>query len=469
MIRGNKREMGNTVPVRAAADAGIHNRFDIEVRDGKTGELKQQAQALNVICNALWTRLFAPANYFNYIVYGSGSGTPAATDTELFTKIGGVSAGTPVESLDYPNGVYSLRKQMQIDETTAVGETITEVGIGYDATHIVTHAMLQDMNGNPITIEKTDTDIITFYATVYVHFNSAGYQNGKIQVMAENGFLAGLAGNGVGGSVSVYPGEGRTYGKFGSKSSAITFSAANKQMSFSGLRFAVGEANGNIYGFSLNWNSVFAFFISADVFDHSPWAITGEAVATGDGETTDFATAFPIRSGARIYVNGVEDSSVTIDNGVFYTMDIATGSHNLLDGIDSSGNPTTRPTCAEGGRYALEGICENKNLYPVTRIESQYQDISYSNDLQNWVGVPSGTQQSPVIARYWRGVWLNVWDTHISLLYNDSGTTTNIHFTTPPPAGAVITADYIPDCIPKDTDHVFDLSFTLTLGEYTGT
>ena len=43
----------------------------------------------------------------------------------------------------------------------------------------------------------------------------------------------------------------------------------------------------------------------------------------------------------------------------------------------------------------------------------------------------------------------------------------NIHFDTPPAAGAVITADYTTKTIAKDENHVFDLTVTIQLGEYT--
>ena len=45
----------------------------------------------------------------------------------------------------------------------------------------------------------------------------------------------------------------------------------------------------------------------------------------------------------------------------------------------------------------------------------------------------------------------------------------NIHFDTPPAAGAVITADYTTDTIAKDANYVFDLSVTIQLGEYNPT
>jgi len=43
----------------------------------------------------------------------------------------------------------------------------------------------------------------------------------------------------------------------------------------------------------------------------------------------------------------------------------------------------------------------------------------------------------------------------------------NIHFSTPPANGAVITADYQTPVAGKDVNHVFDYTFTLQLGEYT--
>ena len=35
----------------------IHNRFEIEVRDARTGEIKQRGQAENIILNRMYERL----------------------------------------------------------------------------------------------------------------------------------------------------------------------------------------------------------------------------------------------------------------------------------------------------------------------------------------------------------------------------------------------------------------------------
>src|SRR5690606_31191910 len=49
-------------------------------------------------------------------------------------------------------------------------QTITEVGVAYgsSASNLVTHAMIKDAEGNPLSIDKTDIDVIEIYATIFV-------------------------------------------------------------------------------------------------------------------------------------------------------------------------------------------------------------------------------------------------------------------------------------------------------------
>lgn len=514
MIRGKSRPVRQEIGL----EASIHNRFDIEVRDSRTGEIRQRAQAFNIICDALWTRMLGGNNapWFAYILYGKGSGTPAAEDTELFSKLGAVSVNTgsygnysginEVASLDEVNGTYSLRRSNAIDETVAVGETITEIGIGYDDTHIVTHAMLQDMNGNPISITKTATDIITFYATVYVHWSAAGYQNGKIVVVpmrAVSGrvtFLWDIATGGFDGSLIVYPGMGASFGVLKGngneiyRSGSLVKAATNKTLGFSGMRFPVGDANGELYGFTIafgdrtsastNRGMLPGVYIDADVFDRTSWAITGEAVGTGDGSTTDFATNFGVRSGAKVYVDGVENASTTVRTGPKDSVHPG----QYFDVIDDHGAVLPNyPITTErmSNDYASKTVYyRNSHLMAIDGYHSEnhpwYGTVSavsaveYSGDLSTWTAVSAiqgenndWTFSAPVTALYWRVTYASITNA-IFYFFNSAGSATNIHFSTAPASGAVITADYVPDCIPKDSDHVFDLSLTITLGEYTG-
>ena len=57
-IRGQKRNLSEKI--ETTVKASIHNRFDIEVVDSRTGKIKQKVQAENVICTNLWTHYLQP-------------------------------------------------------------------------------------------------------------------------------------------------------------------------------------------------------------------------------------------------------------------------------------------------------------------------------------------------------------------------------------------------------------------------
>ena len=152
-----------------------------------------RAQAENIICAQLWTRLFAPDTCFNYIHYGTGSGTPAAADTSLLRFWATERLPQATMSIHRPGtmDMYLFGRKLQLSELTAVGSTLTEVGIGYStsSSSLVTHAMLKDMNGNQISIAKTSTDIINIYAIRCLSFSTSGYQSSTHSRIAEKYIL----------------------------------------------------------------------------------------------------------------------------------------------------------------------------------------------------------------------------------------------------------------------------------------
>ena len=301
---------------KAIFNASIHNRFDIEVIDCRTGKCKQRFQAFNVICHQLWERLLSTSygSYFNAIAIGTGTGTPSASDTTMFDFLGGnsnKSLETVSEELDYATGVYSLCRKMSIDETQYVGSNISEIGIslGNQGTHgwfatnsIATHALLQDMNGNIITIEKTDTDIITFYATVFVHFNNIGYQNNKARInddvtMTEQGLMRYIAtGDRTPLANTTLFRLCYSSGIYFYQKGSINYitSLQDKTLSQS-TRFTVSEGNNGIISSISNG----VITVDIDVLENANWAITSESVGTGDGTKVDFSTKFPIKSDLR--------------------------------------------------------------------------------------------------------------------------------------------------------------------------
>lgn len=309
------------VTLDANFNASIHNRFDVEVIDAHTGAVKQRAQAENIIVNKMWSS-YLNTVWFNYIHYGSGIGTPATTDTQLFTFVGGVAASSAVENTDTVNCVYSVRKKITLSETTSVGVTITEVGIGASATStdLCTHAMLKDANGNQISIAKTNTDIINIYATVFVHYanvvstlgNDPTKYMGMLQLAAGHNVYFG-SGSDI--YSAYYNRDGATVTNVGN-SVAVDTSAKKITVNFS--RLGASNANGHgihqVINRSYSGGYITMFTVPFTAISSLGSNIAGEAIGTGNGSTKDFATYFTDATNATIFVDGVAATGVTVDN-----------------------------------------------------------------------------------------------------------------------------------------------------------
>ena len=523
MIRGTKRPRVKAVEIiepeaqkiDAQLNASIHNRFDIEVIDAKTGQAKQKAYAENVICDTLWTKMFTASgsNYFQYIHYGTGSGTPSSSDTALFTYLG---YGTPSTSNDaydemhLQDGYFSFTRKIQLREMTAVGSTLTEVGIAYGTSSgLVTHAMLKDMNGNAISIAKTSTDIINIYGTVFVHWDTSTYQTDLIGLnfvqlvnnSVENSFFTwfvGMLPNLYNNNAVEALHGGNCDAHSARKALTITGTAATKTLQAVMARAAVSEFNftGGIGAISCfegpSYNGSFMLYVGGSWYPGTN--ITAEAIGTGDGTTTDFSTDFGfVSSGAKIYLNGVEQTSgVTIDEGHplentnmglyfigLYAMDY------LGAPFDSISSPTQQRTLGSPGQTSSSYTMVLKgwaNTYYNPNYAKGISQINYlrscklevSNDGSTWVELSNSTSILTSFTipaayqyyKYWRFTGLNLNYNCAYGFVSATGSAKNIHFTTAPTLGAVITADYTTKMIAKDTNHVFDLTVTITLGEY---
>lgn len=153
------------------ARCGIRNTFTIHVDNVETGEHREY-KAHNIILNSMWDRLtqFPTDGYFNYIHYGQGDAefnNPARTTLNSF--LGTKAAVHVSRSAAYPTSQWRQMIVLQPDEE--VGATIKEVGIAYGSTasYLLTHAPIQDSEGNPIQLgPKLDTEIYTIYADIFV-------------------------------------------------------------------------------------------------------------------------------------------------------------------------------------------------------------------------------------------------------------------------------------------------------------
>lgn len=514
MIRGQKRIIPKKefkIPMK------LHNRFDIEVVDSTTGKVKQRAQAENVICSNLWVRLFTPTSYFKYIHYGTGSGTPASTDTSLFTFLGYKTPSTSDDTYYFneADGYGYITRKIILNPEDNVGSVLTEVGIAYGtaSTDLCTHALLKDMNGNPISISKTSTDLINIYATVYVHWSSTGY-NSTIFVNLEKGtkkllyvflgmYNSGKTINWPEG-MALCPGcmmfnrDNRAY--LPPIPCSVAYSSATKTATITATRISASEYNGQellwaiIYGgYNSSTSSDMLSYpciilkadgISGSWFENS--VISGEPIGTGDGVSEDFKTDFPFSENAVIYIDGVEEANVTVESKPLttdmgrYFIGLSSDSTNAnhIYNVETFLGNLGSPNYLTG---AVDHLYYNPNYsIGVASLSVYYAfDVLVSNDLITWVSLHSsgsgyGTISITVPAeyqnyKYWKFYHptANSSQEVSKLAAPSSFDTNNIHFATPPASGAVITADYTTKAIAKDANHVFDVSVVITLGEYT--
>lgn len=543
MIRGNKRPVPAKIGSALSLDfrASIHNRFDIEVIDAASGEVKQRARGFNVICDALWDRLFyvsnslwCPKSYFNYVLYGEGSGTPSASDTELFSKIGAIAVTHaapdyfPTIVQDRENGLVSAQAVVVLQAADAVGETITEVGIGYDNTHVVTHALLQDMNGNPISITKTSTDVIKIYATIFVHWPAAAWYGGTINLAKATFFstityynyLGTLCGYDYTTSYAFFAALGHAGRSVVSSEldyDRVFTTTVNAQQKKVSMTYRMDATSFNDYPIRMiQIGSSRAANASSNKTNQSPtinivpgsWisipSITGEAIGTGDGTTVDFITKFPVKSGAVVKVNGAAASGVTVRTGAPDGTKLGLWV-NPVSGVTSAGVPVyesnfsgryssgeIRLTAYNGDERLFENPFYSAGIAALNNVTvsgstaySRSVSVYVSDDCESWtlagsisratyetweanqsIAIPSNLQNK----RYFKVVFATDYTGSYTLGYFISAAganpETNVHFTAAPAAGSVITIDYEPDCIPKDENHVLDITIELTLGEH---
>lgn len=482
--------------------ASIHNRFSIEVVDSKTGKVKQRAKAENVICSNMWTAIMNKRAYFSQVWYGSGSGTPTASDTALFSLIDRSTLGNFVNSEFNPNtGTYSSTGSATLTETMHVGKTFTELGIGYyysSTYYLCSHAMITDMNGNPISIVKTNTDILNIYATLYIHVPEKMIFITEEEIVGPdfkffplNNYLLGVMGRAPSSGDADWPGSFLAYnrsitGKGGHKLSgpasvsvgrSETADVANRKWAIKAGRCGAASGNFGFQGFeggACYDSSVWGHNHLALFFGKLPGGhkVIGEAVGTGDGTTVSFATKFEFPYNATVYVDGVaQTSGVTVRKAPGATY--ANMEYYFVCINEYSKPGKLRPVF---NSITADGTADLMFYNPWWELGLSQMTVRgalyCSDDLENWTTVRSSTSTTSTTYsipsayrnyKYWKK----------GGYYGYSGAKAscgayNIVFDTPPAAGSVITIDYTTDFVPKDENHVYDFSFSVELSEYTG-
>ena len=176
------------------ANIKFKNNYRLQHIDTITGEILHDLEFHNVVLDQFIDTVNRSSSYHSGIAIGSGSGTPSASDTRLFNEI---KRFTNVNSNPYgvvgkwsqkDNNTLLFQVSVTIPASASEVYDISELGVclGDDARTLVTHALILDSEGNPITVKKKDTDKIILNCELYVTFESEGIENFDVKACVKD-------------------------------------------------------------------------------------------------------------------------------------------------------------------------------------------------------------------------------------------------------------------------------------------
>lgn len=300
----SNRKYQKQKPTKLSVGAKIHNRFDFYINDKPVayGESKYQVgMGENIVLNQMYTRLCARSSYFVNIHFGTGTGTLSAARTSLFTHLGTKTAVNDAQSKAWPTSYW--RQKIVLNPEEYVGSALSEVGVAFGATstNLVTHALIKDINGNPITLTKTALDVVTIYATVYVTFSTSATEI-QLNSLNYNPLINYLVGGtefpnlyftaGQNGAIGDNNCNGLLSSGLGNTSAVtLTTDVVNKKFYTEVKRFGISEVNGHIREFVLRSNTIangLVRLVLPSPTKYSGLTLSNVSIGAGDGLTSIF-------------------------------------------------------------------------------------------------------------------------------------------------------------------------------------
>lgn len=448
----------------------LHNNFKVVIRDTLTDD-KIIGKAENVVLNNFYktqiTRVSDVRDFTKNIIVGSGSNIPSATDTGLQTQILSRANNGSWNTSEYKiggTGILKYTGSIQIGASELVGSVIREVGIsGYNG--VATRAILQDSNGNPLEITKTDTMVIDIYATIFltVPRSISGYKiisRGLPFALDANNTHFLSAGKNVVFSARrlekdwYEPAVAGTLISIPTASFAASISVDEPNMKHDYSIASIAANSGNVGGIRALRICNIEIPVPNDEIIQP--VLVKEVVGTGDGTTTKFATKFGwIRDNAtiHIYVNDIEQ----------------------VAGVTAIYN---KPACSQASFYlartgltqAGAGIYEKvvSEKFARAKCGSNTFTLVASDSLEGpWTSVLALTSAFGNIPeihqnkRYWSGTGSWALESQSNNCFIE--TEGDIQFEAPVAVGAVVSVTYQPDCIAKDDTRIIN-NLTYSLG-----
>lgn len=480
----------------------IHNRFEIHVvRDGK---IIQKGFAENILLDSIYPRLQANSAFASNIRFGTGTGIVSPERTSLFSDLG--YKAIQVVEVVYGHPVSKAVRRIQINPEEFVGQTFTEIGLAHSTSEssLVTHALIKDSEGNPISLLKTSLDVLYIYATVFATVSLA--EGLELYSLTNNFIIRTALGYGAtrppiiaGYSTQTDPkiasGNSLTQMSGGPHSQITpTYDTSVPRTLSAYARIPVEVLN---IGRSINTlahgtrgrpnETTISGVVVHDLKSTelvASYEFFNVEIGVGDGTKTVFPIDFPLYEDLVLKKDGVVLSSgFTEKKSLLYL--------NPIDFIDADSLPENIPAYYYGTSYrevlsnTTFKLKEPKNLlgfHIFSRAETTQTAGSPSATLQG--SLDNGVTWQTLLASSINSVsfdteipiTLDGVLTHIRigssayfgclyLLLQESPEENAVVFDVPPEENSVITADYKIKNLPKTTDYVVDVTFTYVFGE----
>lgn len=342
----------------------IHNRFDIHVDNIETGEHKEFT-SYNIVLNSMYGRICNLIEYFKAIAFGSGTGTLDPSRTTLFSYLG-IRIATNVELIKAAP-VSSWKRKIVLNPEEFVGSVITEVGIASteSSNALVTHSLLKDSEGNPISITKTATDVVTIYATVFVTLSESDPTLKWIELPNNNALINFLIGNTAIPGVTygtIYDAFVGGYALANGAAVSWTPDIPNKKLKSNLTRIPTTQGNGYVAKAFGATNIFMKKIPSAGLFEGQP--LVDVPIGTGDGVKTKFT----------LPSTDVIDNTIVVKNN---SNVVAHAIENIPYTLSRLASPAELPT-STGFASAISG--DGKVMAVGTNASPYLHVYSYAND-----------------------------------------------------------------------------------------
>lgn len=442
--------------------AKVHNRYDLQLVDAQ-GNIKQEAYAENIVVDLFFTQKYYTNSSWmwsstspRYIYLGSGTTEPTSSDTGMTTDLFSIEIESSTRTILNKEGDVRMISTAKVPAEASYTGDIAEIGLSGGG-GLMSHALLKDAEGNPISIKKEDTDslvitVTSFYAmrssdSKFILFNGTkGIAWSSMSRANTWGRVSALT---LANICKIHDTDDNTISTYVplATSTGASPSYSGLTVTFAKTRISAESANDIKF-----WNALcidglgFMYLPNPELFPE--YELTEKIIGVGDGETTEFSHPIEmfIKDSEVITVNGV-----ILNRGVDYVVDNYNNQSELANasigyfaaiysGTTGNGYHPFNRSNVMGVSLKLDKpiifkidyndpLIQNK-VNKIKMGDFQYSDytytyrsadrsrytgiiitIAYSNDLSNWTEVASFNLgenndirilEQPITATYWK-------------------------------------------------------------------